>query len=124
MTSREYERRRKAETDLAIAEGRDPNDFKRNSKGEILFCLFIEGLYLSPIRMNRCEHGLEHEIMSLIDQHRGENQQMERIDDLILLYIDVPEPEVEPLIAALSDVGCWVENLGRINPSGIPEKLD
>ena len=98
-TAREYERRRKAETEKAIAEGRDPNDLKRNDKGEILHCVFIEVWLLN-----------RREVMSLIDQHRGESHQVESIDNLTSLYIDLPESEVEPFMAALRKLDFGVEN--------------
>jgi hypothetical protein len=112
-TSREYEKRRKAETDKAIAEGRDPDDFKRNDEGEILYCVFFE-VWLQNRR----------EVMWLIDQHRGENHQVESIDNLTSLYIDLPESEVEPFMTALRKLDFRVENYGRINANGIPEELD
>jgi len=110
--SREYAQRRKAEQDAAVAAGRDPNDFKRNDKGEILCCVYIEG------------YELEQEIMALIEQHHGDNHCVERIGDHLSLFIDVPESTVEPLMAAIRKLGCWTANYGRITPSDITEELD
>ena len=109
-SSREYASRRKAEIDATIAAGRDPNDFGRNERGEILCCVIVDAVLLEEI------------VGPLAERHRCEDHGWHIETDLT--YFDVPEPEVEPLLTAIRKLGYEVENYGRINPSGIPEDLD
>ena len=47
-TSRQYAARRQAETEAAIAAGKDPDDFKRTDDGELLYGIYVEGIATVP----------------------------------------------------------------------------
>jgi hypothetical protein len=106
ISGREYERRRKAQHNAAIAEGRDPEDFRCNERGEILYGLNIH----FPLA----------DIERLINQHRCECWAAGELD----LWIDVPEVEVERLLDAIHKIGLRAESYGRLEQNGVPEGLN
>jgi hypothetical protein len=106
-SSREYAARRKAEHDAAVAAGKDPEDFQRNDKSEILCGVTCNSPALEKLlaigQVHDCEEG-------------GFG--------ILGISFNVPESKVESLMATLREFGYDTENHGRINASGIPEELD
>jgi hypothetical protein len=123
----EYGAAREAENAAAIAEGRDPEDFRRNDKGEILYNVCIDVMRLLEQIGNTSSFTQQRKLFNanvkkLAKRHRTDQAYF--CDQTGYFSIDVPEPELEPLLKAIHALGYKTDNFGRMNPSGIPEMLD
>jgi hypothetical protein len=109
-TSKDYERQRQAEHDEAVGAGKDPEDFKRNKKGEIFCKVTCDGCWL-----------LSEKLLVIASANDCERVEVKDFG----ISFDVPESNVGSLMAALRKLGYSnTNNHGRINTSGIPEDLD